>query len=99
MGIKVVKIISSNPERGELIVECNDGTKRKFDINRMFNDDIPYGMMKTWECMFKAGEFKNAYVLTGDIVWPGRCEILSSEIENYLEVTNVADICVWKGEH
>ena len=86
MSIEALKIISLNPEKGELVVECNDLTKRKFDINRMFNDDIPYGMMKTWECMFKAGEFKDAYILTGDIVWPGRCEILSSEIDNYLEV-------------
>lgn len=85
MNIKALKIISINEK--ELIVSCDDGKNRKFVINRMFEDDIPIGMRETWK-LLRQEEFKNAYILTGDIIWEGRCEILSSEIEKYLEVIN-----------
>ena len=52
----------------------------------MLENDIPIGMQETWKCMILANEFEDAYILTGDIVWPGRCEILSCEINKYLEV-------------
>jgi len=85
-SIKATEIISLDDKNNELIVKCNDGKYRKFNVERMFENDIPLGMQRTWKCMIDANEFKKAYILTGDIVWPGRCEILSSDISRYLDV-------------
>lgn len=51
MNIKALKIISINEK--ELIVSCDDGKNRKFNINRMFEDDIPIGMRETWKLLSK----------------------------------------------
>lgn len=86
MEIKAIEIISIDKEKNELIVKCSDNKNRKFNVNRMFEKDIPIGMQKTWKCMILANEFEDVYLLIGDIVWPGRCEILSCEINKYLEL-------------
>lgn len=86
-NIKCIKIININSKTYEIIFKCNDNTKRKFNINSILNsNNISEGMKETWKCMLNSGDFNKAYLLDGDLIWPGRCEIIANDLNEYLEV-------------
>ena len=82
-----VCIENNDTDNGTLQVVYSDGSRRMLQIKKVLqNERIPFGMRESLRCMWEAGDFGRAYVLGGDIVWPGRCEVLSSEIEDYFEI-------------
>lgn len=62
----------------------NDKTKRVFDIERMFNDDIPQGQQYRWKQLLKNNRlFDNLYISMGEPVWEGWTELINDEIYKY----------------
>lgn len=77
-------------ENHELVIKCENAgviEHRLFSAKSMCeHPQLAEGMRETWRRMLEAGDFEKAYVLTGDVVWPGRCEILEDELEKFTKL-------------
>lgn len=84
--IIIKQIIKKDIINKEIIVLCSDNKQYIFRLNRMFQSDIPIGMCNTWKLLLKNNNFNKATVIHGDLVWGTFCEILHTEIFDYMEV-------------
>ena len=84
--IKIIEILNIDTDNFEVKVLCSDNKTYLFRLNRMFDDDVPVGMQNTWKLLIQNDNFSRVKIIYGDLVWE-YCEILHSEIPQYLEVT------------
>lgn len=78
---ELIKVEKSDEQSLRLFFDS--GERRIFNIKSILNSVLSQALIKRWELMFNSGNFFNVEIDSGDLVWPGWCELFSEDIDKF----------------